>query len=434
MIRRALTPVVALALPLACAEGPTVPASIGTLSVDPVHQWAGGSVWLHAEGLGAIDDLRVHIDDAESTTSRVAGADSFALQIPPDADGRVEIVVSDGNRTLGSVRVEAYGFDEIRVFGVELDRYATRWPIEFGTAVIGGYRLPGIQNGGIAVLSLSTGATKRYDGIHNPSCRSPIVSDQSTSVFVCPPPDLGPAEQYELGPEARSLGSLPFGLGTFHNAELSPGIVLEGWHHDVNTIEVEGATARLVTSLRTEEIHGVEVLAGHDRAMLETNWVSVPVLEASSGELVYELEFDGRNSRSVASSEGRGLFYVLSFFGREAGYTQMRLVRVNAASGSIVDSASYAPADQQSEYDEVAYDPVRDLLVLSVPTAERLFIIDAGDLRRVGEVDLAGRYPPQWWDSKIFLDEDSGRGFIVFSLTATGQTPVLTFRLPPPTG
>lgn len=413
----------------ACADGPAAPPSVGPLAVSPAHQWAGGTVTLEAEGLADVGDISVTVDGEPYPESLTASAgDSLTVRLPPTANGPVEIAARSGDQTLGRATVETYGFERMRSYPVKLEKYVKPWPLAAGFGLVGTYELPAPRTGGIAVLELGTGAVVRFDNLHRPDCRVPIVGLEPGHLVVCTEVYDPPAREYRMSPEPTLLRELPFPLVLFYNELLSPGVGFHGFHHFVQTFVFDDTSAVIVADVRTEEVHGVEILAGHDRAMVESRSTSVPVFETSTGALAYELDPGiGHSSHSVASSEERGRFYLVS--ASEETPSRNRLLGVDAETGAVVDSLVY---EDGGTWDEVEYLPERDVVLLSVPLAERLLVLDADTFSMMGEIDLAGRYPEEWWDSAIFVEDDSDLGYIVFIETESEQsTPAIEFRIPP---
>lgn len=427
----AATVLVAAATLGACADGPAAPPSVGPLAVIPAHQWAGGTVTLEAEGLADAGDISVLVDGEPYPESLPAPVgDSLRIRLPATVNGTIEIVVRSGDRTLGRATVETYGLEGMRSYPVGLVKYVKPWPLLAGFGIVGIYELPAQRAGGVAVLELGTGAVARFDDLHAPECRAPIVGLEPGHLIVCTEAYEPPAREYRLTAEPTLLRELPFPLVLFYNELLSPGVGFHGFHHFVQTFVFDDTSAVVVADVRTEEVHGVEVLSNHDRAMVESRSISVPVFETTTGALAYELDPDvALNSHSVASSEERGRFFVVS---PKLG-TSHRLLSVEAETGDVVDSLVLEyPDEGAAGWDEVEYEPERDVVLLSLPLAERLLVLDAGALRPIGEIDLAGRYPEEWWDSEIFVDTDAGLGYIVFTETESEEsTPAIVFRLPP---
>ena len=134
----------------------------------------------------------------------------------------------------------------------------------------------------------------------------------------------------------------------------------------------------------------------------------------------------------VTTDEGRGLFYASTAEKDDENERVIRRIHtLRGADG--VKIRSFAVSSESGGVADLAYDPLRDVLLIHRSRSLEIRDPLMGTLK--GEVALPDR-PDGWKEARILVDPDTDHAFIVYSGAwkdggPTQGTPVIAIRLPP---
>ena len=438
---------------LACDDDPTgLELTPPILTVTPSQQWAGGEVRISITGDMFEDD---EVVVAGTDTLEIFDRQSFLLgvRLPTDVNGSTTLDVIRDGETLGSVTVEAFGFEEYRVYPVPMRDEITEFPIEWGVAVVSQADGGGDTSEGFSWIHLSTGISRHFSS----------TSD----------PNMGKLYRVGVDPVNGDLYYEWNGSYEVHKGKIIGGELVDlGWANlpcqrwgceplagDIWVLHEGPFTCRVVTSPegeRCETTHYPDPSEfwGDDPRWIARLWsadialIEQAALRMSTGQLAYVLNWwnhpTGRiQGFNVATDEGRGLFYISNGGYDEENEQAVMLIRtlrgddgVVIRSVTIETSIDAEQADRNGEgVPDLAYDPDRDVLLVHRIETRTLEVRDPVTLELKGEVALRDR-PDGWYEAQVLVDPDTDHAFIVYSGAwkdggPTQGTPVIAIRLPP---
>lgn len=426
-------------LVLACDDDTTGPESTPpVLTISPSQQWAGGEVRISITG-DMFEDGEVVV--AGMDTLQVFDRQSFLLgvRLPTDVNGLTTLEVIRDGEGLGSVTVEAYGFEEHRTYPVELAHYITEFPVEWGVAVVGpAFR--GVDTSlGITWIHLSTGAHRQFPGTPDLErfYRTGVdpVSGELFFEFRSSCPGPGPCPNLHRG---KIVGGQLVDLGWVYRPCNRWGC--EPLAGDIWIALEYLLTCRLVDGPDGNACEFIQRFGGDDPQWIRRLWsADVALIEhlafrMSTGMFAYILRDLGREFPHfiVTTDEGRGLFYASTAEKDDENERVIRRIHtLRGADG--VKIRSFAVSSESGGVADLAYDPLRDVLLIHRSRSLEIRDPLMGTLK--GEVALPDR-PDGWKEARILVDSDTDHAFIVYSGAwkdggPTQGTPVISIRLPP---
>ena len=427
-------------LVLACDDDTTGPESTPpVLTISPSQQWAGGEARIQIVGERFLDeDVVVAGDD----TLEIFDRQNFVLgvRLPTDVNGPTTLDVIREGKALGSVTVEAYGFEETRIYPVPINDMMTEFPVEWGVAVVGQSDDAGETSAGFSWIHPSIGISRHFPG----------TSD----------PDLGRLFRVGVDPVSGILYHEWNWAYEVHAGQIIGGELVDlGWVNrpcqrwgceplagDIWVVHEWLVTCRVVSG---DEGDGCATIYspgvggwGDDPPWIARLWsadialIETAAMRISTGELAYRLRSQPALF-NVTTDEGRGLFYASGgFYDSENHQAVKQINTIRGEDGVVTRSLTVERIETDTFHGwnpALAYDPLRDVLLIHRSSLE---IRDPlmGTLK--GEIALLD-HPDSYLEARILLDPDTDHVFIVYSGAwkdgrPTPGTPVTSIRLPPP--
>jgi hypothetical protein len=450
---------VTLALLLAaCADSPTVPDP-PSYSVEPLHQWAGGTVTMTASG-GRFEVGDIIASGGDTILAVDGSAQAVALALPQDADGPVTLSVVRGTAVLGQVLVEAYGVSELRVYPGRMSDMISDLPVPEGVSVVARQYAQGCcgdSEGGFVWIYPSTGMHGTFDGTPDLWDLFRVgVDPQTGDVYYerrwgeageCSEPNCDMIHRARIvGGDLVDLGWIERPCNRYSCQPLAGDIwiALDGALTCRVVSNPTGDTCEYIdSSLNADDPLGIEYMWSRDLALLLG---PARTIRISTGEHAYSLS-DWYNSAAV--DEARGLFYLSArVLERLDESWQIEIVTVRGDNGSeeravglTLTCPRESPLPRSCGEPDLAYDEARDLLYLLRSDTRTLEARDPVTLEVRGRVDLPGEIG-SWYIARVLVDHFTENVFVVFAGADTRDpstrvygpaagTPVVAVRLPP---
>ncbi len=430
---------------LACDDDSTGPESTPpVLTVSPSHQWAGGEVRISITG-DMFEDGGVVVAGAD--TLEVFDRQSFLLgvRLPTVANGSTTLTVLRDGEALGSVTVEAYGFEAHRVYPVPMNDEITEYPVEWGVGVVSMADGGGDTSKGFSWIHPSTGISRHFPGSSDPGLKRLFrvgVDPISGELYY---EDSGPIHRGRIiGGELVDLGWVNRPCQRWGCEPLAGDIwvVLEG-----------PSTCRVVQGQDGESCVGIHYPGaeywGDDPWWIARLWssdialVEHAALRISTGELAYVLNWWNHPTGflgkfHVTTDERRGFFYASTLaVDEESELISIRIRSIRGEDGVIIRSVDIPTGFLRDEAcwiadcaPELAYDPDRDVILIHRHDTRTVEFRDPELLQLKGEVALA-QSPAGWYEALVLVDPDMDRAYVVYSGARDPGTPVVSIRLPP---
>jgi hypothetical protein len=442
---------------LACEDEPLAPESRpSVLTVEPTHQWAGGEVRITIVGFPFEDE---DVVVAGEDTLEVFDRQLFLLgvRLPTDANGPTTLEMIRDGEGLGSVTVEAYGFEEHRTYPVDLAHYITEYPVEWGVAVVGPayFGSNGDTSLGITWIHPSSGVHRQFAG--TPEGRQlyrtgvdPISGDLyyewETDCTISGCPDRVHVGKI-IGGELIDLGWVSRPCHRWGCEPLAADIWVQ--HELLRTCRVVGGPVG-DSCIPIDAFH----FGGDDPQWIRRLWsadvalIEHTAFQISTGLLAFRIDVDhqtgGFREFEATTDEGREVFYVSNWGADDVtGSPMLRIRTLRGEDGSVIRSVELplglAPEEAlrfPGPSFELAHDSERDVILIHRTDQWTLEARDPITLALKGEIALPD-HPDGWMEARVLVDQDTDRAFIVYSAGwkdggPTPGTPVTSIRLPPP--
>ena len=445
---------------LGCGDPSTSPEP-PTYSVEPLHQWAGGTVTVTPGGVRfEIGDVIARGDDTLAIVE--LSVQSASVRIPSDANGPTVLTVRRAGQSLGTVELEAYGYAGMRVYPELMADQITKLPGPNGGSVVGPASRSQDPNEGFVWIHPSAGTHRLFPGSPGMGRLFHTGVDPATGEIYyewytdCSAED-GCQDRVHAGSivggdlvDTRWIDRPCDRWGCF---PLAGDIwILPDWGYTCRvTSTPEGETCVQIDRTAVDDPRGTERLWSADAALVL--FPDLPVFRLSTGEVRYRGNWppalEDLRVESAAVDEARGFFYVSAHrLEEDEESLRLAIVTLTAENGSLdraFELTLTCPVGLvppvRCEEPDLGYADRQDVIFVVRRDTWTIEVRDGATYAMLGEIAMA-EHPERWLAARVMVDETSDRAFVVFSASSRFETdrgryepilgtPVVEFRLPP---
>lgn len=435
-----------LLLSVGCEDPPTA-IDRASLSADPIHQFAGGTIRITSLD-AAFREGDVVVSGPDTLAVESSEPSRLTVRLPGDWNGPRTVVVRRGGEALGRVEIEAHGFLRRTLYAERFTRQLTDLPTGAGLSIVGPGRFgAGTGGPGLVWIEPSSGVHRWFPGaVIDTECYRVGVDPRVGELYAATEYPCERLEVYRIaGGELSWQRSDSLPCWYWGCEPLSEHIWLQFEPSGTCRIDRDGGvtTCEAIDAYWwNDEPQGLTRLYSADVALIEDS--HGPVYRISTGELAYVFDESHPAGRrllnSAAADETRGVFYTIGSATEEEldspGYVIRALRGTDGVPLRQFVFEEHPTGAHRVQPPEVGYDPERDVIFVVRGDTWSIDVLDPESFELRGRIAIAGQ--PYMWDAgRVVVDTAADLAHVVVSLPQTTElqpipgTPVITLRLPP---